>query len=615
LLISFTVLRVVLLLRCLSDLGSTAPLTLVIGFLQDLQVVALFALFGLAFQALTGRIRQRIPDKVAVGARTFFTFIAWFFILFFAVCEFNFWSEFESRFNFIAVDYLIYTTEVVQNILQSFPVATILSCLAFVSLAITFFIQPKINAWAKNKISSQSRVRLGLTFTLILAASAVPVLSPETFAIKPAAKEVSSNGWKSLISAFFNNELSYTRFYKTLPEDQVEKLMQHPELAGHINQMVGSAFQRQQKLNVVLVVMESMSRKFLSTFGNPQNLTPNLDQLYKEGLSFSQVYATGTRTVRGLEAVDLSVPPTPGQSILRRPGFENLYSLGAYLDEAGYESQFLYGGYALFDNMGAFFAANHHRIIDRTDLKSTQIQFENAWGVCDEDMFRVAIEEADRITKTGRPFFQMIMTTSNHRPYTYPQHIDIPSGSGRDGAVKYSDYAVGELVKAAKTKPWFKNTVFIFVADHNASVAGRVELPLRDFPIPFIIYSPELIKPQIVDRLASQIDVAPTILDVLGLKYKNQFFGHSLMQPGPERAFVATYQSLGYLKNNILTVLEPKKRILQFDINGENQTVRAKIEPSLVDEAIAFYQFASARFQKQQMKNAGDNHVVVEGSK
>jgi phosphoglycerol transferase MdoB-like AlkP superfamily enzyme len=250
------------------------------------------------------------------------------------------------------------------------------------------------------------------------------------------------------------------------------------------------------------------------------------------------------------------------------------------------------------------------KIVDHTEVDKSQISFENAWGICDEDMFKVAIAEADKITAQNKPFFQLIMTTSNHRPYTYPQHIDIPSGSGRPGAVKYSDYAIGELFKAAQTKPWFKNTIFVFVADHNANVAGRVELPLRDFPIPFVIYGPDIVKTQVVDRLASQIDVAPTILDVLGFSYKNHFFGKSLLQPGVPRAFLATYQSLGYLKDNILTVLEPKKRVVQFDISGDNQTRRATLEPKLVDEAVTYYQYTSQLFQSQKMKNSGDSKIT-----
>ncbi len=619
LLIAFTVLRVVLLIRCLADVGSIAPLTLIVGFFQDLQVVAFFGIIGWAIDFSFTRAKKHLPTPLLTWSRHAFTYAFWFAILFFSISEFYFWSEFESRFNFIAVDYLVYTTEVFQNIVQSYPVATVVSTVAIASLGLTSPIQARLNLIYQRLHSFGGFARgtklFRLTLFALLIISFIPAISPDAFALRPAAKEVSSNGWKTLIEAFFSNELSYSRFYKTLPDETISKLVQQPALAGHLDKFISSTYHRTKKINVVLVVMESMSRKFMTTFGNDQKLTPNLDRLYKEGLAFSQTYATGTRTVRGLEAIDLSVPPTPGQSILRRPGYENLYSLGAYLEEAGYESQFLYGGYALFDNMGAFFAANHLKIIDRTDLKDGEIQFENAWGVCDEDMFHAAVREADRISASGQPFFQMIMSTSNHRPYTYPQHIDIPSGSGRDGAVKYSDYAIGELIKEAQTKPWFNSTLFIFVADHNASVAGRVELPLKDFPIPFIIYGPELVKPKIVDRLASQIDVAPTILDVLGLKYKNHFFGKSLLQPGEPRAFVATYQSLGYLKNSILTVLEPKKRVVQFDVNGDSQTVRATLEPTLVDEAIAFYQYASARFQQKQMKNTGDDKVVLDSQK
>lgn len=606
--LAFLVLRLVLLLRCLTDVGALAPVTLLFGALQDLQVVFVFILLGKLFTFSLFRPLKKCPPNLLKFFRFSWSFVVWFFVIFASIVEFYFWSEFESRFNFIAVDYLVYTNEVIQNIVQSYPLVKILISTAVGATVLTLFVQPVINEWQR-RFSYKKMYRYALVALLLL--SFLPVLSPEIFSVRPSVKEVSSNGWKSLIDAFFNNELSYSRFYKTLPEDRVETLMRRPEFAGHIDTVVSSINKRERKLNVFLVVMESMSRKFMTFGGNTQKLTPYLDDLYEQGLSFSQVYATGTRTVRGLEAVDLAVPPTPGQSILRRPGFENLYSLGAILSDAGYMGRFVYGGYALFDNMGAFFEKNHMQVVDRTDLSTDEIHFENAWGVCDEDMFHIAVREADKIYESKKPFVQLIMTTSNHRPYTYPQNIDIPSGSSREGAVKYADYAVGQLIKEAQSKPWFKDTIFVFVADHNASVAGRTELPLRDFPIPFIIYGPSVVKKQRIDRLASQIDVAPTILDVLGLSYKNHFFGRSLLQNGEARAFVATYQSLGYYKNNILTVLEPKKRVLQFDLKGDEQVLKKQQDTSLVDEAISFYQYASSRFQKQLMKNTGDSQAAI----
>src|SRR6185369_3986876 len=194
-----------------------------------------------------------------------------------------------------------------------------------------------------------------------------------------------------------------------------------------------------KRLNVVLVSVESLGAEFVGTFGNREGLTPNLDALAAQSLSFTQVYATGNRTVRGMEALALSLPPTPGQSIVKRPNNEHLFSLGSVFDDRGFDSVFVYGGYGYFDNLNYFFGNNDYRMIDRTALPSSDIHYENIWGVADEDLFTLALREMDKSKKAGgeRPFFMHVMTTSNHRPYTYPPgRIDIPSGTGRSGAVK-----------------------------------------------------------------------------------------------------------------------------------------------------------------------------------
>ena len=182
--------------------------------------------------------------------------------------------------------------------------------------------------------------------------------------------------------------------------------------------------------------MESMSAKYLRAYGG-EGLTPNLDHLLESGLTFDHTYATGTRTVRGIEAVLLSLPPTPGQSIVRRPHSENLFSLGSVLKDHGYDLSFIYGGHAMFDNMREFYESNSFAVLDKGDFSSDQVQFSNAWGICDEDVFHFAVDHANQLHKESKPFFEMILTTSNHRPYTFPDgKVSRPSGEGREAAIR-----------------------------------------------------------------------------------------------------------------------------------------------------------------------------------
>lgn len=189
------------------------------------------------------------------------------------------------------------------------------------------------------------------------------------------------------------------------------------------------------------------------------------------------------------------------------------------------------------------------------------------------------------------------MTVSNHRPYTYPEgRIDIPSHTGREGAVKYTDYAIGKFIREAKLKPWFNNTLFVIVADHCASSAGKVELPVDKYHIPMIIYAPTLIKPGKFEKLTAQIDVGPSILGLLNFSYQSKFFGQDVfkMKDEQQRAFISTYQSLGYLKNNKLLILDPNKKLGTYLANFETGSAKPiPAEAWLTNEAIANYQLAS----------------------
>ena len=146
-----------------------------------------------------------------------------------------------------------------------------------------------------------------------------------------------------------------------------------------------------------------------------------------------------------MEALTLALPPTPGRSLIKRPRNENLFTLGSVFRSRGYDTAFIYGGFGYFDNMNYFFGNNGYRVIDRTS-PGADITFANVWGACDEDLFRWTMREADASFAANKPFHFFVMTTSNHRPFTYPEgKIDLPSKeSGRSGAVKYSDFAIGD---------------------------------------------------------------------------------------------------------------------------------------------------------------------------
>ncbi len=365
----------------------------------------------------------------------------------------------------------------------------------------------------------------------------------------------------------------------------------------------------EKHLNVVLISVESLSAEFLAAFDNKENLTPRLDRLAGEGMLFTHVYATGTRTVRGLEALTLSIPPTPGNSIVKRPNNDRLFTLGEIFAERGYEPLYLYGGYGYFDNMNAFFGGNGYTVVDRTAIPKEAIHLENIWGVADEDLFTLALDQLDRRHADGKRFFAHIMTTSNHRPFTYPDgRIDIPSGTSREGAVKYTDWAIGDFIERARARPWFRDTVFVIVADHTASGRGKTDLPVEKFLIPLIIYAPDHIKPAHIDTLASQIDVGPTLLALLDFSYRSRFFGHDIIAEGPkhQRAFLANYQTVGYLEDDILVELRPQKRWRLVDPATGKELPDSARGRSLLEEAISYYEGASEAYRSGILRRPGN---------
>jgi len=426
--------RVVLLVKAAHDVTWTLSLGAAFfwGLIYDLGAAA-FASLPLAVLLTllpAGWLRRRWQQGLAHG----FGFVVIYLLLFGTVSEWTFWDEFGVRFNFIAVDYLVYTTEVIGNIRESYNMPLILGgVLAGAALLHWVVARTGLPArwFAAPAESFRQRLQAGavwlaaaLAFGSILSGDWLPDFKNNF------NRELGKNGLWSLFAAFRNNELEYSQFYPTLPVDEAFAAVRR-EIALDPTATPGADPRDTLRVvrnpgpelrpNVIQITVESLSADFLSIFNHASNLTPNLAAIAAQSLVFDNFYATGTRTDRGMEALTLAVPPPPGRSIVKRPHNEDLFTLGSIFRAKGYDTAFLYGGFGYFDNMNYFFGHNGYRVIDRNSVAKDDITFANAWGACDEDLFRWTLREADAGAAAGKPFHYFVMTTSNHRPYTFPQ--------------------------------------------------------------------------------------------------------------------------------------------------------------------------------------------------
>lgn len=549
-----------------------------------------------------------------------------------AASEFVFWNEFAARFNFIAVDYLIYTREVLGNIRESYPVFWMLGALAALAVVIAAVLARTFWQAARGPAPAWPHRALAMVAWGLIAIALGEWVGDEWRQRIASAgdRELAGNGYHDFVRALRNNDLPYADFYRVEPDPAARRALraEFAEARSTARFLGGQApgshpIEREiapagpaHARHLILVSVESLGADYVESFGGRPGLTPNLDRLAAEGMMFTRLYATGLRTVRGLEALTLSMPPTPGHAVPMRRSQPRLQSLGSILRDQGYDPIYVYGGYALFDNMREFFGRNGYTVIDRGAIDASEVAHENIWGVADEHLFTLGLREIDRRAAAGTRVFAHLMTTSNHRPFTFPEgRVTLPPGDGRDAAVMYTDWAIGDFVRRARERPWFRDSVFVFVADHTSHGRGRTDLPPENYRIPMVIWAPGFVTPTRVDHLASQIDVAPTVLALLNVSYTSKLFGQDILTEGRhhQRAFMSNYLTVGYLQGDVIVELAPKNRVRVSRADPtDHSPIADDLRDDLVQETVAYYQLAAEAVDPRraaELARAGDQEA------
>ncbi len=564
--------------------AGAAPGELALLFLPALHVDAVVALVQSLPVALWCLLRRTEWTTAARRGLLALAGVWWFIIFFLFLSEYFFFEEFSSRFNTVAIDYLIYPHEVMTNMWESYNIPVILLTVAAGTVLVVWL------AWRKKPAlvteGDPLRRRWGfVSVVLFLLATAVLTIRPaETaFSKERVINELANNGLAAGARAAWTRNLDYAAFYPSDTRDAAfararKVLATAPEASfpfppappapqpgadGKLDPAAESAWldaaraslQRRiagdparPKLNVVILLEESLGSEFFGSLGRVNKsgefhtLTPCLDEIIeKDALTFDNLFADGNRTIRGFEGVFSSFPPLPGDAILARDRTENVETIARVLKRDGYQSLFLYGGHGTFDYVESYALPNGwDRLIEQNDFKNPT--FTTAWGVCDEDLYNRTIEEMRALHATGKPFLVSCMTVSNHRPYTYPEgrikEVPKKPKQSRENVVKYTDWALGDFFKKVKREPFWKDTIFVVVADHGARVYGSQSIPMKSYMIPCLIAGPAVVpKPVRVSTLGCQLDVAPTILGLIGRPYDSLFFGHDLMrQTAPEQS-------------------------------------------------------------------------------
>jgi phosphoglycerol transferase MdoB-like AlkP superfamily enzyme len=589
------------------------------GFHRDLFVAIVQTLPLLAWFLVipNHRFPARWHRIFFIGAAFIFCFVQ-VFLLF---VEFFFFEEFKSRFNTVAVDYLIYPKEVFVNIWESYHVGIVI-VVCFVLAAAWLLAARKLfgRMW-EQPISTKARFGI-LIAAIALTLAAIPTLNFKQAHIGTdrALNELANNGAMSFAAAAWTHNLDYTNFYKTLPLNEAyartRKLIAEPDtrfvedgnsIRRHV---IGET--NQPRLNLVIVLEESLGSEFWGCLGRKKTLTPEMDKLAaEEGMLFTNLYANGNRTVRGMEGVLSSFPSLPGDSIVKRDRSDNVETLARVLKRDGYSTIFLYGGRGVFDGMRSYAVRNgYERFIEQKHFEHPT--FTTAWGVCDEDLFARCIEEFRELNNTGKPFFGTVLSVSNHRPYTYPKGRipEDPDKQYRIHAVKYSDYSLGQFFKAAKKEAFWTNTIFAVIADHGARVYGKQSIPIHSYEIPLLIAGPAVIKePSRVGQLGCSLDVGPTLLGLIGRPYETMFFGRDLLTMKREegRVFLNHNRDIGMLAHDRLVVLG----LMQSDefYQGDPKVIEmtplthpTEADIELEKDAIAIYQVADDLYMHQRYR-------------
>ncbi|KFZ28794.1 sulfatase [Pseudidiomarina atlantica] len=356
--------------------------------------------------------------------------------------------------------------------------------------------------------------------------------------------------------------------------------------------------------NIVVILEESLGATFVEKLGGI-NATPELEALSEHGWWFEQLYATGTRSVRGIEAVVTGFLPTPARSVVKLPlSQQGFFTYADLLARQGYFTEFMYGGETHFDNMQRFFVGNGFQSV-RGVADIEKPAFIGSWGASDEDLLQSAHARFEQLNGQTQPFFSLVFTSSNHEPFEFPDgRIELYAEPKQrvENAVKYADFALGEFFRKARQSSYWDDTIFLVVADHDTRVYGNELVPVSKFHIPGLILGGS-IEPRTINTVTSQIDLLPTVVSLAGVSAWTASLGQDLSdvtQPPANRAMMQFGANFAWLQGHDLAIVTPAEDFTgQLDKQQHRFQADVTAREPLLEVATAHALLPSLLYQQQ----------------
>ena len=532
--------------------------------------------------------------------------------IFHAVAQWFFFEEFEARFNHIALDYLLYPHEVFANLYESYAVPQ------FAAAALAAGV---LGSWVATRslrdttfASLPWNLRFGgLAATAAIASSCFAALwlLPTRWRTDRVENEIAQNGSLSLVHAWVTASLDWHVYYPSMAPEVARARAARVLAQERVGALPTPASDRTPS-QVIVVIEESFGSEFVGVLGHPEKeLTPCFDRWSKEGTLLTHLIANGNRTVRGLEGVLASFVPLPGDSIVKRDKSDEIATLARVFRVHGYATAFHYGGYALFDSMKSFLGRNGwDEFVEQPDYPADA--FRTAWGVADRWIFDSLVERQLKARAAKQKLFATLLTVSNHRPFDIPADSPVVARAldRRSRGVAYADECLGRYLDRVRAEGLLDDALILIVGDHGARVYGSEQIPAESYRIPALFVVPEARwHGARIDRLCSQIDLAPTLLELAGVCEPTPFLGTSLLALPEQggRAFLQHNRDVGMLTDHALVVLGLNRLVEYYTRPSKESDVFTRVPASeateelrsLADDATSVFQSAYERYEER----------------